>query len=517
VPPPPQTARTHEIRQVEEAFASVQQTAVAAAVGQAQLRQGISDMFRNLARRSQSLLHRQLALLDAMERRAKDPQELDDLFRADHLATRMRRHAESLIILSGETPARGWRQPVPMVDVLRAAVGEVEDYTRIKVSTASQASLTGPAAGDVIHIVAELAENATIYSPPQTAVTIRGYSTDDGYTVEVEDRGLGISPTHRQQLNSLLTNPPAFDLSGGDQLGLFVAAQLAQRHSVRLSLRASPYGGITAVVQIPSDLVMPEPAMPAGPPVRLVKPVRLVTPPRLAAPPRAAAPPPAPARVTPAPPPAAPPRQAASPAPVPASRPPASPPPALPPRPTPPPRPASPPPPASPVPPAAPPPPAVPARADAVPAGSGNGRAERPGESTEPLSVAAAAPSPAAGGAPNRPAGDVPDQAAAGAPSLPGRLPRRIPQASLAPHLRNGQAQALAPPDPPVARERSPEQTRQALTALQRGWERGRSVFDPLPPGSGNDVTGPDEPEPAAGDLAADAASGHPDRPPPTA
>ncbi len=332
VPPPPQTARTHEIRQVEEAFASVQQTAVAAAVGQAQLRQGISDMFRNLARRSQSLLHRQLALLDAMERRARDPQELDDLFRADHLATRMRRHAESLIILSGETPARGWRQPVPMVDVLRAAVGEVEDYTRIKVSTASQASLTGPAAGDVIHIVAELAENATIYSPPQTAVTIRGYSTDDGYTVEVEDRGLGISPTHRQQLNSLLTNPPAFDLSGGDQLGLFVAAQLAQRHSVRLSLRPSPYGGTTAVVQIPNELVMPEPAMPTEPPVRLVKPVRLVTPPRLAAPPRAAAPPPAPpapAPLTAAPPSAAPPRQAAPPAPVPASRPPAAPPPAL--------------------------------------------------------------------------------------------------------------------------------------------------------------------------------------------
>ncbi|HEV3295384.1 MAG TPA: nitrate- and nitrite sensing domain-containing protein, partial [Streptosporangiaceae bacterium] len=262
VPAPPIVARTREIRQVEEAFATVQQTAVAAAVGQAQLRQGISGIFRNLARRSQSLLHRQLTLLDAMERRAKDPQELDDLFRVDHLATRMRRHAESLIILSGEAPARGWRHPVPMMDVLRAAVAEVEDYTRIKVTSASQASLTGPAVGDVIHIVAELAENATIYSPPQTSVTILGGMVGQGYAIEVEDRGLGLSPVHRDQLNALLADPPAFDLSGGDQLGLFVAGQLAKRHNVRVSLRPSPYGGTTAIVLIPHSLVISEPAPP---------------------------------------------------------------------------------------------------------------------------------------------------------------------------------------------------------------------------------------------------------------
>jgi len=119
--------------------------AIEAAAGEARLRRGINDIFRNLARRSQSLLHRQLSLLDAMERRAAEPEELADLFRIDHLTTRMRRHAESLIILSGDAPARGWRNPVPLVDVLRAAVAEVEDYTRIKVTATTRAALAGPA------------------------------------------------------------------------------------------------------------------------------------------------------------------------------------------------------------------------------------------------------------------------------------------------------------------------------------------------------------------------------------
>src|SRR5262245_57048806 len=255
---PPITATSDEVRQVGEAFATVQQTAVEAAVGQAKLRQGISHIFRNLARRSQSLLHRQLTLLDAMERRARDPQELDDLFRVDHLATRMRRHAESLIILSGEAPARGWRNPVPLVDVLRAAVAEVEDYTRIKVSATTQASLAGPAVGDVIHMIAELAENATIYSPPQTPVLITGSVVGQGFAVEIEDRGLGMSTAHRDEINAQLDNPPAFDLSGSDQLGLFVAGQLAKRQNIRISLRSSAYGGTTAIVLIPRSLVVPE-------------------------------------------------------------------------------------------------------------------------------------------------------------------------------------------------------------------------------------------------------------------
>ena len=247
-----------EIGQVEEAFSAVQRTAVEAAVGQARLRQGISDIFRNLARRSQSLLHRQLTLLDGMERRAGDPDELEDLFRIDHLTTRMRRHAESLIILSGDAPARGWRRPVPFVDVLRAAVAEVEDYTRIKVNADTGAALSGPAVADVIHMIAELAENAVTFSPPNTPVQLTGDVVGRGFAVEIEDRGLGLSDERRAELNELLGNPPVFDLSGSDQLGLFVASQLARKHNIKISLRSSPYGGTTAIVLIPQNLVVPE-------------------------------------------------------------------------------------------------------------------------------------------------------------------------------------------------------------------------------------------------------------------
>ena len=259
-------AETEEIGQVGQAFAAVQHTAVEAAVGQARLRQGISDIFRNLARRSQSLLHRQLTLLDAMERRAKEPEELDDLFRIDHLTTRMRRHAESLIILSGDAPARGWRRPVPFVDVLRAAVAEVEDYTRIKVTATTKAAIAGPAVADVIHLIAELAENAVVFSPPNTPVLITGDVVGRGFAVEIEDRGLGLSEERRAELNELLENPPPFDLSGSDQLGLFVASQLAKKHGIRVSLRSSPYGGTTAIVLIPLTLVVGEDSYAEGEP-----------------------------------------------------------------------------------------------------------------------------------------------------------------------------------------------------------------------------------------------------------
>ena len=251
-------ASSDEIGQVRLAFAAVQQTAIEAAVGQARLRQGISEIFRNLARRSQSLLHRQLTLLDAMERRAREPEELEDLFRIDHLTTRMRRHAESLIILSGEAPARGWRRPVPFVDVLRAAVAEVEDYTRIKVTATTRAAISGPAVADVIHLIAELAENAVIFSPPNTPVLITGDVVGRGFAVEIEDRGLGLSEERRAEINELLENPPPFDASGSDRLGLFVASQLARKHNIKVSLRASPYGGTTAIVLIPINLVVPE-------------------------------------------------------------------------------------------------------------------------------------------------------------------------------------------------------------------------------------------------------------------
>ena len=255
---PPLEASADEIGQVQEAFNAVQRTAVEAAVDEARLRRGVSDVFRNLARRSQSLLHRQLALLDAMERRASEPEALEDLFRIDHLTTRMRRHSEGLIILSGDSPGRGWRNPVPLVDVLRAAVAEVEDYTRIRVTTGAHAGLIGPAVADVIHLIAELAENATIYSPPNAPVRIHGDIVGRGFAVEIEDRGLGITEDKLAEINNNLAHPPQFDLSGSEQLGLFVAGQLARRHDIRITLQPSPFGGITAIVLLPKALIVDE-------------------------------------------------------------------------------------------------------------------------------------------------------------------------------------------------------------------------------------------------------------------
>ncbi len=250
--------KTREIAQVRDAFTKVQRTAVDAAVGQARLREGIGEVFRNLARRSQSLLHRQLALLDRMERRTEDPQELGDLFRLDHLTARMRRHAESLIILSGQSPARGWRNPVPFVDVIRAAVAEVEDYTRVSVISADDTGLAGPAVGDVIHMTAELIENATIYSPPNTPVVIQGGIVGHGFAMEIEDRGLGMSDEKLAEANDQLAEPLPFDPANTDQLGLLVAGQLARRHGIQITLRRNPYGGTTAIVLIPHSIVVAE-------------------------------------------------------------------------------------------------------------------------------------------------------------------------------------------------------------------------------------------------------------------
>ncbi len=256
--PATDVASGDEIEQVQDAINMVQQSAVQAAVDEARLRRGISDVFRNLAGRSQSLLHRQLTLLDGMERRATEPDELEDLFRLDHLTTRMRRHAEGLIILSGEAPARGWRQPVPLVDVLRAAVAEVEDYTRIRVFSRTRSAIAGHAVADVIHLVAELAENATVFSPPNTPVRIQGDVVGRGIAIEIEDRGLGISADRLAELNADLASPRQFDLSDSDRLGLFITGQLARRHGITVTLQPSVYGGTTAIVLLPSELVLDE-------------------------------------------------------------------------------------------------------------------------------------------------------------------------------------------------------------------------------------------------------------------
>jgi signal transduction histidine kinase len=253
-----------EIGRVGQAFDLVRQTAIRAAVEEARLRQGLNDVFRSLARRSQSLLHRQLALLDQMERRATDPEALDDLFRLDHLTTRMRRHAEGLVILAGAPPGRGWSSPVRMVDVMRGAIAEVEDYARVSVATRSQAALAGSAVADVIHLLAELVENATMLSPPYTSVRVSGDTVANGFAIEVEDRGLGMSPARLGELNERLTNPPEFNPSDSEQLGLFVVSQLARRHGIQVTLKASPYGGTSAIVLIPHHLVVTEEAFRAG-------------------------------------------------------------------------------------------------------------------------------------------------------------------------------------------------------------------------------------------------------------
>ncbi|MEU1335371.1 nitrate- and nitrite sensing domain-containing protein [Streptomyces sp. NPDC005865] len=244
-----------EIGQVGQALNTLQRAAVEATVKQADLRRGVSEVFVNLARRSQVLLHKQLTLLDTMERRTEDTDELADLFRLDHLTTRMRRHAEGLVILSGAAPSRQWRKPVQLMDVVRAAVAEVEDYERIEVRRLPRIAVTGPAVADITHLLAELLENATVFSPPHTGVQVLGEHVANGFTLEIHDRGLGMTPDALLDANLRLAETPEFELSDTDRLGLFVVSRLAQRQRVRVSLQPSPYGGTTAVVFIPESLL----------------------------------------------------------------------------------------------------------------------------------------------------------------------------------------------------------------------------------------------------------------------
>jgi signal transduction histidine kinase len=262
--PPPATSTIQEISRIAESFGTVQAAAVSAAVDQARLRKGVNQVFLNISMRNQSLLHRQLGMLDSMERRTSEPEALADLFRIDHLTTRMRRHAEGLIILSGAVPGRGWRDPVPVVDVLRAAVAEVEDYVRVDVTSESDDLVAGNAVNDVIHLVAELVENATVFSPPNTRIEVRAERVGTGLVAEVEDRGLGLSAEELAGINQRLESPQEFDLAASEQLGLFVVSRLAVRHNIRVSLRRSVYGGTMAVVLLPFGVVVQKDE--AGPP-----------------------------------------------------------------------------------------------------------------------------------------------------------------------------------------------------------------------------------------------------------
>ncbi|MGW0748474.1 sensor histidine kinase [Streptomyces sp. NPDC002587] len=411
-----------EITQVGEALATVHRAALSAAVERAELASGVSGVFVNLARRSQVLVHKQLTLLDSMERRADDPNELGDLFRLDHLTTRMRRHAESLIILSGAAPGRAWRMPVPLTNVVRAAVSEIEDYPRVEVRQLVEAAVVGGAVADLTHLLAELIENAAQFSPPHTKVRVSGEPVGAGYVLEVEDRGLGMGRETLDDANRRIEQSEALDLFDSDRLGLFVVSRLSARHGVKVHLRTSPYGGTTAVVLLPNSML--QSAITAG-----------------AAEP-GPAPAPAPAGETDAAAERAVARGAAAGG-VRTEHPPAT----------------------------------RVARED--PRGLPGRDPDRIPAAEEPR------PAPVAALRPRAPGGAVTRTQAAAPPTAPAasvtELPRRVRQASLVPQLR----EAPAPKDPAGARlaedapGRSPEQARDRMAAYRAGWVRGAQENSP--------------------------------------
>jgi signal transduction histidine kinase len=247
-----------EIGQVAEAFNTAQGTAVAAAAAEARARAGISRVFLDIAHRSQLVVHRQLELLDVAEARQGDPEHLELLFQLDHLATRARRNAENLLILGGGQPGRKWRKPEALEDIVRSAVSETEHYARVNAVRLPGVQVQGGIVGDLIHLLAELVDNATAFSPPDSSVRVSGNLVGKGVIVEVEDQGLGIEHAERERLSETLRNPPDFQemaLSGQRHLGLFVVGQLARRHGITVSLVESAYGGIKAIVLIPSGAV----------------------------------------------------------------------------------------------------------------------------------------------------------------------------------------------------------------------------------------------------------------------
>ncbi|RFC77264.1 ATP-binding protein [Streptomyces sp. AcE210] len=243
-----------EIGQVGAALTTVQRAALRAVAGRAAVLTGVSGVYVSLARRSQVLLHRQLELLDAMERRTENPSDLEDLFRLDHLTTRMRRHAESLLILSGSAPGRAWRNPVPLIDAVRAGIAETADIDRVQLHDIPDLRLAGTAVADLIHLIAELAENAAAFSPPHTPVVVRGEEVGAGAVLEIEDRGLGMGDEALAAANEKIRTAD-IDLLDSRRLGLFVVNRLAERQHVDVTLRRSVYGGVTAVVFVPQQLL----------------------------------------------------------------------------------------------------------------------------------------------------------------------------------------------------------------------------------------------------------------------
>ncbi|HEY8546420.1 MAG TPA: ATP-binding protein [Acidimicrobiales bacterium] len=266
-----------EVADVAQALNTVQDSALHLAFEQAVLRRNIADSFVNLGRRNQTLLSRQLNFITELEANETDPDTLANLFRLDHLATRMRRNAESLLLLAGVEPPRTWSGPVRVNDVIRAALGEVEEYQRVVDRGIEPAMVLGSAAADLAHLLAELIDNALIYSPPDQPVEVRGgrrtEAAPGGYTLAVIDAGLGMRPDELARANRRLAGAESFTIAPSKYLGHYVAGHLAARHDIRVTLHPTQGGGVTALVEMPPSLLVEPAPMPPGPPMPTVPPM----------------------------------------------------------------------------------------------------------------------------------------------------------------------------------------------------------------------------------------------------
>ena len=244
-----------EIGQVARAFDQVHAEAVRLAGNEAMLRSSFNAMFVNLSRRSQSLIERLARMIDSLEQNEADPDRLSNLFSMDHLVTRMRRNSENLLLLAGHETARKWSAPVPLADVVRAATSEIEQYSRVAMKIQPGISITGPAVSDVVHLLAEIVENATIFSSKDTPVHISGQEIPSGgVLIEVSDSGVGVPEARLTEMNLRLDNPPVIDVSVSRHMGLFAVARLAERHGVRVRLRARSPRGLIALVWLPDSV-----------------------------------------------------------------------------------------------------------------------------------------------------------------------------------------------------------------------------------------------------------------------
>jgi signal transduction histidine kinase len=256
---------TDEIGEVARAFDQVHREAVRLAGDEALLRTNLNAMFVNLSRRSQSLIERQLGIIDSLEQSEQDPERLSTLFRLDHLATRMRRNSENLLVLAGHEPARRRTQAVSLVDVLRAAISEIEQYDRVVFNVQPGVMVVGGAVSDVVHLAAELLENATAFSPEETQVYMGGQMLGTGgVLLEITDNGVGISDQDLAHANWRLDNPPVVDVAVSRRMGLFVVGRLSARHGVRVRLQPAKGGGLSALIWLPEAVAKPDPAPPLG-------------------------------------------------------------------------------------------------------------------------------------------------------------------------------------------------------------------------------------------------------------